>query len=541
MSAPNVAPSLARLVARAQQLYTLPAVALRVLELTGDQQVDSNSLKSCLEKDPALAAKVLRVVNSSLFGVTTQVGDLNQALALLGLKPLQLLVLSFSLPPDLCQSGNTEALLGYWRHALTKAVAAREIASRWLTYPPDEAFLAALLQDIGILVLVKELGAPYSAFLQRVMAEQADLAAVELTTLGFDHTVLSARLLDQWRLPATLVRAVAVPHDTAWIASLPSNNRRLPQILHLAELLALMLARQRPRVLPQFLEVARKYAALVPTEVDRLVDSLEPTVDELAQLLKFPLNAGTSYKEILADAHARLAELNEEVALDLMRKRQHGQEQLWNETRELALAVEAATRLPIEAALPTTSKSDPRATTAAELSPALLRSAAPAATLAPDTEQKLASLLTTAIARARQERMPVSLVLLEVEGYGELAITRGPEGGEQVMRFLHTACRVACENPEAGLRLNDSRLGLVLPGWDRAKALEAGRSLIKAMERVSREGATGGQPIKLSIGLVTSVLPAPNLRADALQEAAERCLYGAKAAGGSALKSLEIC
>ena len=70
---------------------------MKVLELTDDPRLDTRTLKECIENDPALTGKLLRVVNSSLFGLSREVSDLNQALALLGTKPLKLLVLGFSL------------------------------------------------------------------------------------------------------------------------------------------------------------------------------------------------------------------------------------------------------------------------------------------------------------------------------------------------------------------------------------------------------------------------------------------------------------
>ena len=115
--------TLDQLAAKACRLYSLPAVAMKVLELTENPQVDTRALKQCIETDPALTGKVLRVVNSSLYGLSREVSDLNQALALLGTKPLKLLVLGFSLPPGLFEDLAGDMLLNYWRHTLVKAVA----------------------------------------------------------------------------------------------------------------------------------------------------------------------------------------------------------------------------------------------------------------------------------------------------------------------------------------------------------------------------------------------------------------------------------
>src|SRR5687767_12344218 len=92
VSTPDLESRLQRFVHRAGELYTLPRVAVEVLELTSEKVVDARKLKQCIEYDPALTAKLLRVVNSSLFGLSREVADLNQALAMLGTKPLKLLV-----------------------------------------------------------------------------------------------------------------------------------------------------------------------------------------------------------------------------------------------------------------------------------------------------------------------------------------------------------------------------------------------------------------------------------------------------------------
>ena len=157
------------LVKRARRLYTLPAVAMQVVELTSQPTIDAQALKNCVENDPALTTKILRVVNSSLFGLSRQVTDLNQALALLGTRPLKLLVLGFSLPKELLLGLPAEVLGRYWRKTVIKAVAARELAESLWRYPSDEAFITGLLQDLGMLALIQDLGDPYLRFLERVV------------------------------------------------------------------------------------------------------------------------------------------------------------------------------------------------------------------------------------------------------------------------------------------------------------------------------------------------------------------------------------
>ena len=110
---------------------------------------------------------MLRVVNSSLFGLAHPVSDLNQAITLLGLKPLKLLVLGFSVPPALTTGIEVEMLQAYWKSTLTKAVIAREVAGAPAHGLGDEAFLAGLLADLGLLVLIQRLGEPFLKVIHR--------------------------------------------------------------------------------------------------------------------------------------------------------------------------------------------------------------------------------------------------------------------------------------------------------------------------------------------------------------------------------------
>ena len=81
-----------QLILEVGDLYSLPAVAMEVLALARDPALDAADLKASLERDPALAAKVLRVVNSSLFGLAHPVSSLNQAITMLGLRPLKIAI-----------------------------------------------------------------------------------------------------------------------------------------------------------------------------------------------------------------------------------------------------------------------------------------------------------------------------------------------------------------------------------------------------------------------------------------------------------------
>jgi HD-like signal output (HDOD) protein/GGDEF domain-containing protein len=538
----DAASTIDRLVARAGQLYSLPTVAMKVLELTQNPTVDAHALKECIENDPALTIKLLRVVNSSLFGLSREVRDLNQALALLGTKPLKLLVLGFSLPKGLFAGVEAAILARYWRRTLTKAVAARELSETVWRQPGDEAFIAGLLQDLGMLLLVQELGEPYITFLDRILSTGSDLKAMEVESMGFDHTMLTARLLAHWGLPQTLVEAVNWPPDAA--ADMP----QLAQVLHLTDLLAQLLVDGHTAALGQLL-AADQPASLTPQQVETLAATLEQKVQQLAGVLRLQLPENTDHRELLLQAHAQLSEVASEAAEVLLRRQFHGAladdgGALVKEFQSLSEAVARVTHQepkrrpqPVPAAAPASVETAPASCTAATVH-------APAVPLGPtaslDLESELHGQLASVVAACRQSRCSVSLLLAELDNPDQLAARYGIERLSSLRRFLEVACR-KLEHPCAiCVPHGDIAFAVILPGCDRRSAVQLGNQLIDRVRQLGLGRSASGRPaVSVSAGLATVALPTKNFPPQDLIEAANRCLYGAHASGG-VLKSIEI-
>ena len=540
-----------RLVARARQLYTLPSVAMKVLELTNNPQVDTHALKECIENDPALTTRVLRVVNSSLFGLSREVSDLNQALALLGSKPLKLLVLGFSLPGGLF-SGVAAATLGwYWRRTLTKAVAAREISETVWRQPGDEAFLAGLLQDLGMLLLIQELGPPYVAFLDKVRSQGADLLALESEAMGFNHTALTARLLDHWRFPEALVLAVQVgaPEPSAdWIA--PAQQRLL-EILSLAELVARLLTDGHSQVLPQLASIGQEEHGLSSAQLHHLVDALEHKVGQLADVLSLQLPHDLDYRDVLARAHAQMAEVAADAAEDLIRY-----ERLRSETPagmgifpdEVQLLSSALAQFRSAPAGPASSSAEtpeaawpPGGSTNASAAEVPARALFAARTPSAEADPGLIAQLAAAAITCRQSRCPLSLLLVELGQTEDLLIAIGPEGFDELVWSLHTACREVDHGCAICLPYGEAGFAVILPDCERQTAARLGSSMIDRVRGAFFYRQPGRHPGPcLGVGAATVSLPPKNFPAGDLFEGAQRCLYGSHASGGAVVKSIEI-
>ncbi len=526
--------TLDELVSRSRSLYTLPAIAAEVIELTSNPKGDVRALKDCIEVDPALTAKILRVVNSSLFGLSREVSDLNQAIALLGIKPLKLLVLGFSLPQDLFRKVARDQLDWYWKTTLSRAIAAREISEQLWERPGDDAFLAGLLQDIGVLVLLGELQEPYACFLQRVIDERLDLQQVEVESLGFGHTALSAALLDHWKMPELLVEAISERRDWQLLKRKETPAAELARILHLAGLLVELVAQNRLDVLPELLEVGEAYCGLDKGRLYEIVASLHPKVQLLAEVLSLDLSEGNDYASVLNEAHTQMALLTESVAGPLSRWHAN-EDQMCDGMLEDAIRLQKAVDAFLSVPASVLCESDSRHEEEIDDSKSLASVGMATGEESPLGSGGLASRLTLAVGQCRSMRQPLSVVLL--------GVSTENSASEQEEQLISQTLDIASSKMKSEGFVVDAvgpyRRAMVLPGWERQEAVRYAQLTIKEVE-------TALSQLELSVecvadaGVATVALPLKNFSPPKLLETASRCLAAAQSSGASTVKSLEI-
>ena len=198
------------LVQDTHTLFSLPDVAFRVNELIDRPDTRSVDLAEVILCDPALAARLLRLVNSAYYALPNQVETVSQAIYLIGQRELRDLVMATSvvslfkgLPPE---QVNMEQ---FWFHSIACGIAARELARRCRLPEGERLFLAGLLHGIGKLVFYSQCADRYREVLQRVAREKITAIAAERQVFGFTYAEVSAALLKNWRFPERLWTAVA--------------------------------------------------------------------------------------------------------------------------------------------------------------------------------------------------------------------------------------------------------------------------------------------------------------------------------------------
>ncbi|MBN2021691.1 MAG: HDOD domain-containing protein [Pirellulales bacterium] len=205
--------TLDKAVQRVDEISTLPHIALRVMEVASDENSDAVDLKEVMEGDAALSARVLRVVNSSAFATRTQITNLQQAIAYLGLKQIRNLAMTASVSELFAKD---EAIGPYrrsalWRHLVSVGICSRLIAMRRKIHNFEDAFLAGLLHDIGVVLEDQHF---HEAFRETIHSLDGSrtLAQTEREQLNFDHTTLGEKVAQTWGFPEIVTATIRHHH-----------------------------------------------------------------------------------------------------------------------------------------------------------------------------------------------------------------------------------------------------------------------------------------------------------------------------------------
>jgi putative nucleotidyltransferase with HDIG domain len=214
----------------------MPATAVKLLPLLRDPEPSASQIEDILKLDPGLTANLLKLTNSAYFGLPSRVSSVRQAVAFLGWDRLLKIVMT------MCMSAVMKnPVPGYdlprgelWRHSVAVGVAAGHLADALAVSGADEIFTAALLHDIGKLVL----GGFVQGELQKIeqlVEKGISFEVAEFVVLGTNHAEVGARILRGWALPRGLVDAVSWHHDPDRCGGscLPSD------VVHIANVLGL--------------------------------------------------------------------------------------------------------------------------------------------------------------------------------------------------------------------------------------------------------------------------------------------------------------
>lgn len=190
------------IIAQTKSLFSLPDVSLQINALLARPDTTNQDLAELISHDPALAAQLLKLVNSAYFGLPSKIETISQAITLIGHKELETLVMATSavstfrdIPEHLVDMET------FWFHSVTSGIICRMIGQMRNISGKEQLFISGLLHKVGKLIFYSQYPAESVRILQYIEEGEEAMAAAEQKTFGFTHAELAGALFRNWKLP----------------------------------------------------------------------------------------------------------------------------------------------------------------------------------------------------------------------------------------------------------------------------------------------------------------------------------------------------
>ena len=483
-------------------LPSLPAIAVQVLDLAQKADVDIAEIARIISKDPALSSKILRTVNSSFYGRSQHVSTISHALVILGLQSVKTLVLGFSLVTNLTKSkANGFKHLTYWKRSIYAATAARTLAAKLGVVQQEEAFLAALLQDIGMLVLDQVLGDEYGEIHEKIQSH-AELAVVETQVLEMNHADVGGMLAGQWKLPPLLVSPIALHHAPEKVTD--PALKKLTELVALSGLCADVFVDEQPAsAIASARHLCKAHHNMAEADCDALLDEIGRSTKEVATLFEINIGSEISFEEVLKKANEALVEIT-----------------LQSQQQATALQQQAQTL--------------------AQQNQQLQKQAMTDALTGLANRARLDQFLSQQLAAAVKQGKPLTLLLLDIDRFKSVNDKHGHPAGDMVLKALGKLLGTAARATDLAARYGGEEMVLVLPGTTRATAAAIAESIRRAIAAKPIACGTLTLPVTASIGVASFEPPSPFKEPAHLLKAADLAVYNAKHSGRNCVRVFSL-
>ena len=280
-------PDLDRMISRVEDLPTLPRTLLKITELVNDPKSSARDLARIITDDQVLAARLLKLVNSSFYGFPQPISTITGAIVLLGFDAIRNLLLTTSVF-DLFSNRRKISLIRqeqFWDHSLGCAVGAKVIGN-YLRYDKvEELFVSGLLHDIGKIVEMIFIPDEFKNINQLIRDDNIFMITAEEKILGYSHPQVGKLLAERWNLPPKLINVILHHHQ-------PSEARQFlleAAIVHLADILcrSLNIGYGGDNKMPALDKMAWDMMRIQPEALESIMAEIKREFDDISLFITY--------------------------------------------------------------------------------------------------------------------------------------------------------------------------------------------------------------------------------------------------------------
>ena len=268
------------------KLVTLPEICLKVTTMVEDPDCDIEDIGKVISQDTSLTIKILKICNSAMYGLNSEVDTVSRAITFLGTRQIRDLVLATSAVDTFKGiSNNLITMEDFWYHSILCGLAANELAKVCGLRNGDGLFVAGLLHDMGQLVLFNRQPELSQKAILMCMegSEEYEMHEAEQELMGFSHMEVGVKLAEQWKLPVYIQYCIGYHHA-------PENSpdfKQVVSIIHIANTIAVLaeLRSDDLELAPEVDDFAWQQTGLDPSVYPAIIERITEEYSEIEKLL----------------------------------------------------------------------------------------------------------------------------------------------------------------------------------------------------------------------------------------------------------------
>jgi diguanylate cyclase (GGDEF)-like protein len=480
----------------------LPAVALDVLRISRERDVSAGELAKVIQNDPVISARILKIVNSSLFGIPRKIGSIQQAVVVLGIRSVKVMALSFSLVDAMGDAtAKTFDLTAFWRRCLTTAVTARLLGRAVAKNVAEEAFVAGLLTDIGMMAAWRCAPVEYGKVTTILKKTGKQIQEAEQQVFNTTHAEMSKAMLSAWGLPDEIVNSVACHHGDG-LDQLEGTLLTMAKIVNVAAEFSSVFCEDIPwEHIDEIKSNCIRNIGIDLVSLETILESLSEHVSETASMLALNVGKTLDYGQLREEAAQQLAQLSLQAEMErtvVSRKEQEARTEVQRLNEERRTLIEVA-------------------------STDGLTSIANRAAFDARIDEE--------ISKAKAERSSLGLIMLDIDHFKSFNDNHGHQAGDEVLRRVAKCLRREVRGVGFVSRYGGEEFAVILCGKDISTVKRLAEAIRFAIEStiVEYEGKT----LRVTASLGASVVDYRQHSAtpDQLINFADQRLYEAKKNG----------